>query len=275
MLRLLALFAVFGFGALALSDRAERLLIYPFDTTRIKPREAGLPRLSEVEFPHDGETLIVWTAPPRKGKPTIFYLHGNAGNLAARAGRFRRFLDQGHGLIAPAYRGSSGSSGHATEAALSADTLALWRAMDHLLRGSTPESTAIYGESLGAAVAIALTAALPREERAAAILLEAPFTSLGDLASVHYPALAPYVDRLSSQWNNLAAADALTPPLLVLHGEHDALIPIEQGRRLFDAAPSVDKQWIKVRGAGHNDLWRSDVLPQILAFFEAHAPARP
>jgi hypothetical protein len=42
-------------------------------------------------------------------------------------------------------------------------------------------------------------------------------------------------------------------PVLVVHGDRDEVIPVEQGRRLFDAAPEP-KRLLLVEGAHHNDL---------------------
>jgi fermentation-respiration switch protein FrsA (DUF1100 family) len=42
-------------------------------------------------------------------------------------------------------------------------------------------------------------------------------------------------------------------PVFVVHGGRDELIPVEQGRRLFEAAPEPKRLQI-IEGAGHNDL---------------------
>jgi len=43
-------------------------------------------------------------------------------------------------------------------------------------------------------------------------------------------------------------------PTLVVHGDRDALVPIERGRKLFEALGSKEKRWIQVAGAGHHDV---------------------
>ena len=37
-------------------------------------------------------------------------------------------------------------------------------------------------------------------------------------------------------------------PVLVIHGDRDAIVPIRLGRRLFEAAPEP-KEWYEIRGA--------------------------
>lgn len=247
----------------AAASQAERWLIYPFDPRHVSPTEAGLTGVTETRLKTpDNESLVVWTAPPKPGHPVILYFHGNAGNLATRAGRFQRMLDQGFGLIAPAYRGSSGSTGSPSEQTLISDALLVAKHPGW----PTSETRVVYGESLGTAVAIALIAGDMHGAGADALLLEAPLTSIHAMAELHYPALAPLVDRLENQWPSLDRARHLSLPLMIVHGTHDTLIPIEMGRQIHAAAPSRDKVFLSVKNAGHTDLWRSDSLPEIWRF---------
>jgi fermentation-respiration switch protein FrsA (DUF1100 family) len=263
MRRLLFKLVLLGGSVLAVAaaaSQAERLLFYPFDPRHVSPQEAGLPGVTETRLATpDGETLIVWTAPPKRGKPVILYFHGNAGNLAARTARFKAMMDQGFGLIAPAYRGSSGSSGTPSEATLIADAQLIAAHPDW------PKSNkrVVYGESLGTAVAIALIAS---GGQADALLLEAPLTSIQAMAQVHYPSLAPLAERLRNQWPSLSRAQQLTLPLMVLHGTQDTLIPIEMGRQIHAAAPSKNKSFVAVKGAGHTDLWRAWTMKRMWQF---------
>ena len=197
----------------------------------------------------------------------VLYLHGNAGNLAVRAGRFQQFIERGYGVIAPAYRGSSGSNGTPSEAAITADMISLYKALDDFIPGMNPNAVVIYGESLGAAVALKLVAS---GAKPAAVVLEAPFTSLPDVVRASAPRMAPLIPRMTSIWNSLRYAQTLRAPLLILHGTQDDLIPITQGRAVLDAAKSDTKQMIEVQYAGHNDIWRDDVLPRLWRFIEAH-----
>jgi fermentation-respiration switch protein FrsA (DUF1100 family) len=265
MLKAVALLGAVALGGLFGLDRLEQSLVYPFDPARAVPPEG----LREVMFESGGQALVLWVARPEAGKPVILYFHGNAGNLAARAGRFQRFLERGYGVVAMGYRGSSGSSGRPTEEALSFDAARLFaRIADHA--GAAP--VVIYGESLGTGVAVAVLARGAREP--AAVVLEAPFASVTDVALAGDPRLAPLVKRMKNRWDSLSRADALRAPLLVIHGTRDTLIPIEMGRALFAAAPATDKRFLAVKGAGHNDLWRSDTLPELWAFIDSRGVSR-
>lgn len=272
MVRLLMVFGILTGGGLFGLAGIERKMVFPFDPGRIAPEAAGLSGVGVREIRTDGEKLIVWVAPPGPGKPVILYFHGNAGNLANRADRFGRFIARGYGLIAPAYRGSSGSSGVPSEAALTRDAVEIYTHLDALIPGLTARETVLYGESLGTGVVLKLVSQVSGSQPAAAVL-EAPYTSLPDVARHVRPQLGPLIWQMRNRFDSLRHARSLTAPLLVLHGADDPLIPIGQGRQVFDAAASEEKTFLAIPGAGHSDTWRADTLPALWRFIDDRATA--
>ena len=235
-------------------ERHELAAVYPFDTTYSTPADAGAPKLVEttVETP-DGATLIVWRAAASAGRPTIVYFPGNAGALKDRAARFAELIDLGFGLVAPAYRGSSGSTGAPEETVLVEDAL---RIVD-----TVNGTVVLYGESLGAAVAIQVATMGAGD----AVVLEAPFTSLVDLVAAQYPT-EDVRDLITQTWDSLSRIGGLRQPLLVIHGEEDRLVPQDMGRSVFAAAGTKDKVFLSVPAQGHAGLWTADVKPELVAF---------
>lgn len=238
-------------------EQFELKAIYPFDATYATPEAAGVPQLTETRHAtSDGAQLVMWVSTPKANRPTVLYFSGNSGTLKDRADRFRQFTDRGYGLVAPAYRGSSGSDGKPDEALLLEDA----RAIASALSGG---NLVLYGESLGAAVAIRLAS----EGTGDALVLEAPFTSLPDLVSAQYP--AEDLDHLITQrWNSLRAASGVSQPLLVIHGENDRLVPLEMGQRIFRAAGSKHKKFLTVSSHGHQGLWTADVQSALFRFVD-------
>ena len=238
-------------------EHHELSAVYPFDSTYVSPSSAGEPRLAETFFEtEDGERLIMWRAEATTGKPTVLYFSGNAGGLKGRSDRFRDLINQGYGIIAPAYRGSSGSTGKPTETALVADARAIAAA------ANTGELV-IYGESLGSAVAIRLAA----EGIGAKLVLEAPFTSIPDLVLAQHP--TEQLDHLITQrWNSRQHADGITQPLLIVHGESDRQVPIAMGEAIFGLAASKEKRMFKVMDAGHARLWTPEVRMVVFDFLD-------
>lgn len=68
--------------------------------------------------------------------------------------------------------------------------------------------------------------------------------------------LFPFAPRYSlppEAYNSLSKLADISCPLLVIHGDIDALIPVEEGLALFEAA-GEPKELFLVEGAGHNDV---------------------
>ncbi len=245
-------------------ERNEAQVLYPFDDTYTSVTETGEARLSETRFETaDGESLVVWTAPPRPGHPTVVYFKGNAGTLADRTERFSALLDEGLGLVAFAYRGSSGSSGRPSEEALTRDARDIAAAAASLA-GGPDGPLVLYGESLGCALAVkAATAGIGD-----AVILQSPFASIRDLARAQYP--DEDVAHLFTQtWDTRSAIRDMKQPLLILHGTADRLVPIAQGEELLARAGSSRKTLHALAGQGHSGLWTPEARAAILLFVKS------
>jgi len=186
-----------------------------------------------------------------------------------RAGRFRKLLADGTGLLALSYRGYGGSSGSPTETGLITDAEAAYRfAADKYDAGRL----ALWGESLGSGVAVALAAARP----VAAVILESPFTSAADVGAGHYPFL-PVRWLIKDPFYSDRRIGDVRAPVLVLHGVRDTIVPIALGERLF-ALVSGPKQFIRFPDAAHNDLedhGASRIAGEFLTKVLSEAPASP
>jgi len=231
----------------------QRQLQYVPDTRRADPALVGLADFDRIEIETaDRERLVSWFAPPRGDMPVIVYFQGNAGSIADRADRFRRFHDSGYGVLAVGYRGYGGSSGRPSEDGLIADGEA---ALAYLAQKQVPLSrTVLFGESLGSGVAVALAA----QHASMAVVLDSPFTSAVDVARRRYWFL-PVDLLMRDQFRSLDRVAAIGAPLFIVHGDDDSIIPVEQGRRLFAAAPDP-KEMVELPGVGHvtpitDELW--------------------
>jgi hypothetical protein len=125
---LLIIVAVGYLGGLAALMLLERSFLYPIPTReRVAPATAGFPDVEEhVLTTADGEKIILWHMPAKPGRPVILYFHGNGDFLAGFFGRFRDIIADGTGVVVPAYRGYSGSSGAPSEEGLLRDAAAAY-----------------------------------------------------------------------------------------------------------------------------------------------------
>ena len=247
----------------------QRTLIYfPFDHVP-SPGDVGLAEVETVRFPTaDGLVLAGWfvSPPSRAAAGTVIVFNGNAANRAARAPLAAALRDHGYQVLLFDYRGYGGNGGAPTEPGLVADARA---ARAYLLgRADVDASRLVYfGESLGSAVAIALAA----EHRPAALVLRSPFTSLADVGRVHYPWL-PITLLLRDRFASLETIRDVDCPVLVIAGDRDRIVPVDQSRRLYNAA-RAPKDLVIVAGADHNDpeLGAGDAMTAALVRFLSRA----
>jgi fermentation-respiration switch protein FrsA (DUF1100 family) len=248
---------------------AQTRLVYFPDPTRIDPRQLGFTGVEErwLSAP-DGTRVIAWHAPAREGQPTLLYFHGNGGNLANRAWIIRRFMAEGVGVYMMSYRGYSGSGGRPSEAANVADARLAYADLTN--RGVPAGRIVLYGESLGTGIA----ARLATEQVAAALILEAPYTSIVEIGVQQFPFL-PVRWIMTERYETTSLIGRVRIPLLVVHGEADRVIPVEMGRAVFaSAAQAEPKRLVTLPGAGHDDHHRYGSFEAIIGFVRERAGGR-
>jgi len=244
-LRILVLLAILG-GAMLLLEK--KLIYFPTAEHDVTPTQLGLAS-EEVDLrAEDGVRLHAWFLPVKGSKLSILFCHGNGGNISHRLDRV--LLMQQHlgvDTLLFDYRGYGHSEGSPDEEGTYRDARAAWRWL--VGRVGDPGRIVIYGESLGAAVALQL--ALETDPRA--LILESPFASIPEMAKAVYPFL-PVWPLVRTRYDNVGRIGGLRVPLLVLHGDRDEIVPFAQGRRVFDAAPEP-KTFFAIPGAHHNDTY--------------------
>lgn len=261
----------------------QRELIYLPTRSLASPEISGVPEMKVVRLTtEDGITLTSWYRPAQGGLPTIVYFQGNGGNIAGRGAKARPYLDTGFGLLLVGYRGYGENPGRPSEQGLYADGRAH---LDFLEKqGVPPGLWVMYGESLGSGVAVQMaferagggngTAPGPiggSPVPVGAVVLESPFSSLGDAAQAHYP-FVPARYLIKDRFDSIAKIDKIGSPLFIVNGDLDGVIPPDQGRRLLDAAREPKEgRWIA--GAGHNNLYDFGVSKMVIDFIRRTYPA--
>jgi fermentation-respiration switch protein FrsA (DUF1100 family) len=199
-------------------------------------------------------------------RPWVIYLHGNASNIASRLSilHVEKLRALGLNVLAVEYRGYGGMDGTPTEAGLETDARS---AYDYLRqqRHVEPQRIIVYGWSLGSAVAVDLVSHV---EEAATVLEGAP-ASLVAIGARRYP-FFPIRLLIRNPFESIRKIGKAGSPILFLHSPEDAVIPFEEGRKLYDAAPSP-KQFVEVSG-GHVYASEKDprFFPAVRAFLRAH-----
>jgi hypothetical protein len=224
----------------------QRKLIFISGGARPDPVALGVPGVEVLSLrTADGLDLNAWfQAPPTPDGKIALFLHGNAGTIGHRAIRIPQFAAAGWGVLLLDWRGYGGNPGDPTEEGLALDARAAYDALR--ARGIPAVRIAIWGESLGTALAIRLAGDVP----SAGVVLEAPFTTMIAMARRQYPFI-PADGLLKDRFESLARTPAILAPLMVMHGADDALIPPDMGRAIAAAA---NGRFVLIPGATHNNL---------------------
>ena len=200
---------------------------------------------SDVEIIRLGpDGVEAWYLPARNvdaPAPAFVFTHGNGELIDHWLDAFADVPDWGIGALLVEYPGYGRSGGRPSEGSI-ARTMAA--AYDHLaLRPEVDAGRIVaWGRSLGGAAACSLVS----QRDVAALILESTFTGVRPLAR-RFGLIGPLV---RDPFYNLPIVEAFAGPVLVLHGEHDSIVPVAHGRALAQAAPAAE---LHVLPCGHND----------------------
>lgn len=244
MLTALALAAALYAALLGLLWFGQERLIFLPTTLPADHALARGPGVHERFVEVDGARLSVLELRLPDPKGVVFFLHGNAGNLASWFVNADFYRQANFDLVMLDYRGYGKSSGRiASEAQLHADVRAVWHEVAPRYAG---RRVVLYGRSLGTALAASLAAELQPD----LTMLVSPYESLRAMAREHYPWVPAALLRYPLRTDEHLAR--VRTPVLLLHGDRDELIPPAHSQALHAVAPHARLH--VVPGAGHNDL---------------------
>lgn len=226
----------------------EEFLYYPEKIPREMPPPPWTPAGATEVWMDDEDGVKIhglwWDEPA--GRPAVLFLHGNAQEVFSWS-LVREDLDPlACRMLVVDYHGYGKSEGEPSETGLYMDGRAALAWLES--KGIPASDTVVFGKSLGGAVACEIA----RGKGLRGLVLESTFTSLASVAKSLFPFAPSYVPeaRVYDSVSKMAEIDC---PVLVIHGDVDALIPFDEGQRLFEAAREP-KEMLVVRGAGHNDV---------------------
>ncbi len=257
--------------ALALIYIFQRSFMYLPDTQRVTPEQAELDGFAMVDIVLGENKLVSWWHPPaNETQGVILHFHGNGGALAGRADMYRALAESGAGILAVGYPGYGGNAGKPGEQAFYQAARANYGWLRK--QGFRGKDIVIVGQSVGTGPATYLAA----NTNAAGLILEAPYTSMADMAARQMP-IFPSRLLVKDQYDNVSRIAQIDTPLVWIHGERDNLIPVEMGQELFDAARQP-KCAYRIKKGGHNDLWTlgiDEIISEQAALMAAGQGCKP
>src|SRR5580704_10387302 len=219
-------------GFVALLYMAQRSLQYFPERGRTAPWTVSLTEAEEVVLDTaDGERVIVWHVPPHEDRPVFLYFHGNGGSLRWRVERFRALTADGSGLVALSYRGYGGSSGRPAETGLIKDAEAAYA---FAIARYPAQRIVLWGESLG----LRSRWRWQRKSRSGT-WYSRPLSPRPPMWFV------PVRLFMKDPFRSDLRVSKVTAPVLVVHGENDAIVPITLGERLYGVI-RAPKRFVRV-----------------------------
>ncbi len=264
ILRILLYIAIFlGLVFLTVKRIEHTHIFFPSKELELAPQDLNFSFKEANVSVKEKVILHGWFFPLEGAKDTLLFLHGNAGNISHRLEKIAILRKTGTNIFIIDYRGYGKSSGKPSEKGLYADALAAYRYLTEELF-IAPRNIILYGESLGAAVAVNLAA----QTEVKALILEGSFSSARDIGKKLYPYLP--MCFASDLFNSLEKIRKIKAPKLFFHSPDDEIVPFALGRKLY-AAASGPKQFKALKG-GHNWAFADSsgvYLQEIIKFLES------
>lgn len=211
----------------------------------------------------------------RPDAPLILFFHGN-GEIASDyddiAGLYHR---AGASLLVVDYRGYGWSTGRPLVSTLLPDAEAVLHGLPQVLgaAGAADVPLFVKGRSLGSAPAVHLARHFPQQFRG--LMLESGFA---DAPSVFRRMGIPLPNMLNNSLllpvANVRKIETVTLPLLLIHGERDELVTLDNARRMYAASPAEHKRLLVIPRAGHNNLMglgQQDYFDAVAEFIRQHS----
>jgi uncharacterized protein len=204
----------------------------------------------------DGQPLLGYiVGDTSEANGILLAFHGNADLAALQVPWAEEVAERtGHAVFLAEYRGYMGLPGRPTYAGLRLDALAAYDFLVDSL-GARPHEIAVFGHSLGTAIAVELAAERPIR----AVLLQSPFTSSRDMASrmVSMPLATVLHVFTRVPYDTRAHVSRLDAPVWVIHGQRDLIVPTRMGRVVHQSVKRKGS-FVVIEGAGHNDVHVAD-----------------
>lgn len=203
--------------------------------------------------------LIKQPEPISKNAPTVIFFHGNAGNIGHRLLNVKAFYTYtGVNILLVEYRGYGRSCGTPSETGFTIDAKT---AFEYLLKRSDidPNKIAIFGRSLGGAVAIQLAFYMQQVNPVYCLLVENTFTSIPQIAmqlfNVRLLACLPML-FYKNQFLSSKKLQHIQIPTLFISGLNDTLIPPFMMQELYESSGSCMKRLARFEQGTHNETWQ-------------------
>lgn len=205
--------------------------------------------------------------------PTILFFHGNGEIVADYVDIGPLYAQLGINFLAADYRGYGRSTGSPTVTAMMADChVILAYLIDWFRTAHYTGPLIVMGRSLGSASALEL--AYHHSDTLAGLVIESGFAYMIPLLRLMgIPFASPGISE-EDGCRNIGKIKAVTLPTLIIHSQHDQIIPFSDAQALYDASGSDDTQLLMIPDADHNTIFMQGLREYMAAIVDFTHSAR-
>ena len=191
--------------------------------------------------------IAAYTIGDFRGKCLIF-CHGNGETAVSERYWFEQLAAAGVSVVCPDYRGYGLSSGVLSETGCYEAAYAAYEFLT-VEKQVRAEDVFLLGYSLGSAIAVWLVTS----RKTGGLILQAPFLCGRDLRRVWEAKEGRVMpeDTVEESFPTASRLEAVSVPVLVIHGKSDEIIPFVQGKAVFSLLNTRHKRLVSVKRAGH------------------------
>jgi hypothetical protein len=246
------------------------ILSFLFHPRQAKSGSSRMRHVTDSAIPVGEDIVLGYRLYAHKpGKPVIVYFHGNGEIAPDYDDSATLYRHAGASLLVIDYRGYGWSTGRPLVSTLLPDVEKVQQALPAILEKAKLSDSPLFvmGRSLGSACAVHWARHFPETLRG--IIIESGFArAIPLLTRLGLPLIG--LGSITEPMDNISKLREVSLPLLVIHGEEDMLIPVEEGQDLYDASSAEIKRIVRVQGAGHNDLlyYAEEYFAAITTFIE-------
>jgi len=205
--------------------------------------------------------------------PNILFFHGN-GEIASDYDDIGSIYNQiGLNLFVADYRGYGMSGGKPTLTSMIKDAHPIFEGFKQVLKEKDFSGPLfIMGRSLGSVSALEL--AYHYQSQLSGLIVESGFANIFNLFEyLGFPAKAVGLTGAETP-TGLQLIRKISIPTLVMHGENDQIVPLEEARVLHDNVAAADKRLLIIPGVDHNTIFlrgMEQYLQELKNFVSAHS----
>jgi len=191
--------------------------------------------------------------PASKEDPSILFFHGNGEIVSDYDMIGPLYGKYGINFMVVDYRGYGNSSGKPSVTAMMEDSHTVFRSFKEWLAGAEYTGPLlVMGRSLGSAPALEIASSF--QEQIAGLIIESGFaTTLPLLLTMGVDVQGLNITE-DDGFQNVRKISSINKPTLIIHGQHDEIIPVNSAAILHAQSPARTKELQIVPGAGHNTI---------------------